>query len=108
MDDKWTKITHCLLEKNHIRIPIQKRFFLYFVEDDETNIQKEKIIDVITSSGFLKDDPRLSVFRQRLKTLVKSKQINYEEFSYCIDNHISILKKNISKRYHYTRFQRVL
>ena len=97
MDDKWTKITHCLLEKNHIRIPIQKRFFLYFVEDDETNIQKEKIIDVITSSGFLKDDPRLSVFRQRLKTLVKSKQINYEEFSYCIDNHISILKKIFQK-----------
>lgn len=97
MDGSWTKITHSLLEKHHIRIPIQKRFFLHFVDEDDKNIQKEKIIDVITSSGFLKDDPRLMVFRQRLKALVKSKQINYEEFSYCIDNHISLLKKIFQK-----------
>ena len=78
MDGSWTKLTHSLLEKHHISIPIHKRFFLHFVDEDENNIQKEKIIDVITSSGFLKDDPRLLVFRQRLKALVKSKQINYE------------------------------
>ena len=27
MDGKWNQITNSLLEKNHIRIPIQKRFF---------------------------------------------------------------------------------
>ncbi len=104
--DNWNQLTDKLLEENNIRLPIKKRFFLNFIEDDDTNIYKEKIIDVITKSGFLKDDPRLSVFRQRLKALVRSKQINYEEFSYCIDNHISILKKIFQKELIIPDFQR--
>ena len=38
--DSWNKLSNSLLEKNHIKIPIEKRFFLSFIEDDETNINK--------------------------------------------------------------------
>ena len=33
----WNQLSNSLLENNHIKIPIQKRFFLSFIEDDETN-----------------------------------------------------------------------
>ena len=31
----WNNLTNSLLHKNHIKIPIEKRFFLSFIEDDE-------------------------------------------------------------------------
>ena len=40
----WNSLTNSLLYKNHIKIPIEKRFFLSFIEEDEDNIQKNKII----------------------------------------------------------------
>ena len=95
--DSWNKLSNSLLEKNHIKIPIEKRFFLSFIEDDETNINKHKILKEITENGFLVNDPRLSQFRNNLKLLVKTNSINYEEFKYCIDNHICILKKIFQK-----------
>lgn len=95
--DSWNKLSNTLLEKNHIKIPIEKRFFLSFIEDDETNINKHKILKEITENGFLVNDPRLSQFRNNLKLLVKTNSINYEEFKYCIDNHICILKKIFQK-----------
>lgn len=91
--DNWNKLTNILLEKNHIKLPIKKRFFLYFVDDDENNINKNKILEIIDQLGFLKDDPRLIEFRNKIKILVKTNSINYQEFSHCIDNHIYILKK---------------
>ena len=33
------------MESNHVKLPIEKRFFLTFIEDDDNNIQKQKIID---------------------------------------------------------------
>ena len=29
--DSWNKLSNTLLEKNHIKIPIEKRFFLFAV-----------------------------------------------------------------------------
>ena len=49
----WNQLSNSLLEKNHIKIPIEKRFFLTFIEDDENNIQKNKIIDVLCKITFL-------------------------------------------------------
>ena len=45
----WNSLTDSLLYKNHIKIPIEKRFFLSFIEEDEDNIQKNKIIDVLNT-----------------------------------------------------------
>ena len=42
----WNQLSNSLLEKNHIKIPIEKRFFLTFIEEDENNIQKNKIIEI--------------------------------------------------------------
>ena len=56
--DAWSKMSESLLEKNHIKIPIEKRFFLNFIEDDDKNVQKKKILDEILAKGFLEDDPR--------------------------------------------------
>ncbi len=93
MADNWNKLTTVLLDKNHIKIPIKKRFFLYFIEEDENNINKQKILKVIDDMGFTKGDPRLINFRNKLKLLVKTNSINYEEFSHCVENNIYILKK---------------
>ena len=57
--DAWSKMSESLLEKNNIKIPIEKRFFLNFIEDDDKNVQKKKILDEILAKGFLEDDPRL-------------------------------------------------
>ena len=89
----WNRFTDSILEIKHIKIPIQKRFFLNFIEDDETNIQKQKILQELLLKGYLEDDPRLLQFRNNLKILVKSQSLNYEEFKYCIENHICILKQ---------------
>ena len=74
----WNQLSSSLLENNHIKIPIQKRFFLSFIEDDETNVNKEKIMNELTKHGFLDDDPRLKELRNKFKTLVKTPTINYE------------------------------
>ena len=72
----WNQLSSSLLENNHIKIPIQKRFFLSFIEDDETNVNKEKIMNELTKHGFLDDDPRLKELRNKFKTLVKTPTIN--------------------------------
>ena len=95
--NNWNKLTNTLLEHYHIKIPIKKRFFLYFVDDDKENINKIKIIEIINKLGFLKNDPRLINFRSKMKLLVKTNSINYDEFSHCIENHLHILKKIFNK-----------
>ena len=94
----WEKLSNSLLENNHIKIPIQKRFFLSFIEDDETNVNKEKILDELLKHGFLEDDPRLKELRNKFKILVKTQTINYEEFSHCIENHISLLQQIFQRK----------
>ena len=93
----WNNITNSLLQKKHIKIPIEKRFFLSFIEDDENNIQKNKIIEVLNKYGFYEDDPRLSKFFNNLKLIIKGNNIQYEEFKYCVENHICILKKILTQ-----------
>lgn len=94
----WDKLSHSLLENNHIKIPIQKRFFLSFIEDDETNINKEKIMNELVRHGFLDDDPRLKDLRSKLKILIKTTTINYEEFSHCIETNISLLQQIFQRK----------
>ena len=93
----WSDLSNKLLETNHIKIPIEKRFFLTFVEDDKDNIQKQKIIDELHKNGFKDDDPRLSKFFSNLKILVKGNNIKYEEFKHCVENHICILKQILTR-----------
>ena len=93
----WNNLTNSLLQKNHIKIPIEKRFFLSFIENDENNIQKNKIIEVLNKYGFYEDDPRLSKFFNNLKLIIKGNNIQYEEFKYCVENHICILKKILTQ-----------
>jgi len=95
--ESWTRLYQSILEKNHIKLPIEKRLFLSFVEDtDNTDtIQITKVIDKIEKNGFLKDDPRLITIRNNFRTLIQSTagMINYEEFKHCIENNISIFSK---------------
>ena len=58
MDKLWGKMTQSILENNHIRIPIHKRFFLSFIEGDETNISKEKLLHDLDKHGFIEDDKK--------------------------------------------------
>ena len=94
----WNQLSNSLLENNHIKIPIQKRFFLAFIEDDETNVNKDKILNELLKHGFLEDDPRLKDLRNKFKYIVKTQTINYEEFSHCIENHISLLQKIFQRK----------
>ena len=89
----WNKLSNNLLEKNHIKIPIEKRFFLTFIENDENNIHKNKIIETLNKNGFYDDDPRLKKFFSNIRALVNTNNLNYEEFKYCTENHICILKQ---------------
>jgi len=91
--DSWNKLSTLLLEKNHVKLPIEKRLFLSFLEEDTDSIQISKVINKIESMGFLKDDPRLLTIRKNLKALIPANTMKYEEFKYCIENHICILGK---------------
>jgi hypothetical protein len=42
MESKWTDLTDSLLENKHIKIPIEKRFYLSFLKNDETKVQFPK------------------------------------------------------------------
>lgn len=97
--DRWENLTNTLLSKNHIKIPIEKRFFLSFLdsENDTENINKQKIISELDRCGFLQNDPRLLKFRNNLKILVKTKSINFSEFKHCVENNILILGKILRK-----------
>lgn len=91
---EWNKLSNALLEKNHIKLPIEKRFFLSFLEEDEEHcIQKKKIISEIKSAGFKENDPRISGLYHKINSLIQGNTIQFEEFSYCIENHISVLSK---------------
>ena len=94
----WNQLSNSLLENNHIKIPIQKRFFLCFIEEDETNVNKEKILNELNKHGFLENDPRLIELRNKFKILVKTQTINYEEFSHCIENNINLLQKIFQRK----------
>ena len=93
MDKLWGKMTQSILENNHIRIPIHKRFFLSFIEGDETNISKEKLLHDLDKHGFIEDDPRLLEFRKKLNIIIKTSSINYDEFTVCIQTNLSLLQK---------------
>ena len=41
--EPWNKLSTLLLETKHIQIPIEKRFFLSFLDDDTDSIQKSKV-----------------------------------------------------------------
>ena len=49
--DEWKRISNILLEKNHIKLPIEKRFFLSFIEDNTDSIQISNILDRIERMG---------------------------------------------------------
>ena len=100
----WSKLSNNLMENNHVKIPIEKRFFLTFIEDYNNNIQKQKIIDELHKNGFYENDPRLHKFFSNLKLLVKGSNVNYEEFKHCVENHICILKQILSKECIIPRF----
>ena len=78
--DSWNKLSTLLLEKNHVKLPIEKRLFLSFLEEDTDSIQISKVINKIESMGFLKDDPRLLTIRKNLKALIPANTMKYEEF----------------------------
>ena len=44
MESKWANLTDRLLMDKHIKIPIEKRFYLSFLENDETNINISPIL----------------------------------------------------------------
>ena len=95
--EEWTRLSNLLLEKNHIKLPIEKRFFLSFLEDDTDTISKQKVLNKFETMGFLKDDPRLTTIRKNFKALIPSTSIKYEEFKYCIENNVCIISKILTQ-----------
>ena len=103
--EEWNRLSNLLLEKNHIKLPMEKRFFLSFLEDDTDNIKISKcffdffieVLKKFETMGFLKDDPRLTTIRSNLKALISSNAIKYEEFKDCIENHICIISKILTQ-----------
>ena len=67
--ESWNQLSKSLLEHNHIKIPLEKRFFLSFLEEDSEHINKRKVIDEIHKLGFLPDDPRLIKLRSNFQYL---------------------------------------
>ena len=57
--ESWNKLSQLLLERNNIKLPMEKRLFLSFIDDDTDKIKVSKVINKIDKMGFLKDDPRL-------------------------------------------------
>ena len=43
--EEMNKLSNLLLEKNHIKLPIEKRFFLSFIEDATDSIQISNVLD---------------------------------------------------------------
>mgnify|MGYP001165260880 CR=1 FL=1 len=95
--EEWNRLSNLLLEKNHIKLPMEKRFFLSFLEDDTDSISKQKVLNKLETMGFLKDDPRLTTIRGNLKALTTSNSIKYEEFKYCIENNVCIISKILTQ-----------
>ena len=93
----WFKITDKLLENNHIIIPIEKRLYLSFTENEGDKVDKNVIIDELKKNGILNDDPRIKNFISKLKYNVKTSMVSFEEFKNCLDNNI-ILVKDILQR----------
>ena len=77
--NNWNKLTNILLEKNHIKILIEKRFFLSFLEDDENHINKHKVLNDILKLGFLDDDS--SKFLQKSFQSEVSSGVIFVQFS---------------------------
>ena len=95
--EEWNRLSNLLLEKNHIKLPMEKRFFLSFLEDDTDSIKISKVLKKFETMGFLKDDQRLTTIRSNLKALISSNAIKYEEFKDCIENHICIISKILTQ-----------
>ena len=84
----WFKITNKLLENNHINISIEKRLYLSFTENVDDKVDKHNIIKELKKNGILNDDPRIKNFISKLKVLVKTSMVSFDEFKYCLDNNV--------------------
>ena len=91
--ESWNKLSQLLLERNNIKLPIEKRLFLSFIDDDTDKIKISNVIHKIDKMGFLKDDPRLITVRNNFKSRISSITIEYEDFKHCIENNICIFNK---------------
>ena len=69
------------------------RYYLSFLEKDETLLKKSKLLDDIKSCGFLSDDPRLNQFKEKINEYQDNNNLSQEEFNNCIDSKICILNK---------------
>lgn len=90
--ESWNKFSTLLLETNNINIPIERRLFLSFLDDDSESIQIKKVLNKFETMGFLKDDPRLIKIRNNFKDITTT-TIGYKDFKNCIENNICILGK---------------
>ena len=77
-------------------VPIQEKIFLFFVDDARGSISKEHLLKTITKNGFLKDDPRLLIFRNKLKKL-NTETLSLNEFTECIHGSLNIFVKIVQK-----------
>ena len=74
-----------------------ERYYLSFLETDETSIRKSRLLNDIKSCGFLNDDPRLNNFKQKLNEYQDNIYLTQDEFYDCIDSNICILNKIFKK-----------
>ena len=76
---------------------MEKRFFNSFKTDNNDTIKITDIIHKIQNEGFLHDDPRLKDIFHNFKQY-PSNTIDYIQFKSCIEKHICIFNKIMTKQ----------
>jgi len=96
--DHWFKITNKILENNHINISIEKRLYLSFTDDENSKVDKHIIFEELQNNGILNNDPRIKQFITNLKIIVKTSMISFEEFKYCINSNVVLVKDILQRK----------
>ena len=67
----WNRLTESILEYNHIKISLDKRFYLTFLRNShETSIIKTDIFNYFHDLGFYENDPRFTTIFHNLQHLL--------------------------------------
>ena len=75
---------------------MEKRFFQSFIDDNNDTIKITDIINELNRTGILEDDPRFKGIFNNLKNYHLN-ILTYEQFKSCIEKHICIFNKIMTK-----------
>ena len=96
--NNWNRLTESILEYNHIKISLEKRFYLTFLRKViETTIKKTDIYHYFHNLGFYENDPRFTTIFYNFRHLYSDERLTYEQFKKCIEHHSCIINKVLQR-----------